>query len=321
MKILVTGSSGFLGSWACRILSRNHKVVGLSRENSNTYRLQGIQNLMSIKKLTNEWPKTIMNEKPDVIIFLHWSGVENQYRNEATQNSNLFFFRQLCETAVAAKVSKIIGIGSQAELGPNLEPISDQQSDNPTTEYGAAKVECRKLGFEICNNSKSDFIWGRVISTYGPLDSKSWLIPSAIISLSDSKKFKSTLGEQEWSFLHALDFTLALSKLVENYTEQKIFNIGNPHTLKVNHLLRKIEALLGKSNLVELGAIPYRFDQVMRLQPKCEGLLAMGWNPIVSIDEGLKQTINWFTSRPEFPLKTTSNGLEFFNLPDMPLQH
>jgi len=321
MKVLVTGSSGFLGSWACRVLSRNYTVIGLSRENSNLFRLQNIHNFKSIQAATSAWPNIILDERPDIVIFLHWSGVENQYRNERTQNSNISLFRQLCETAVAANVSKIIGIGSQAELGPNSQPISDQQGDNPTTVYGIAKVECRKSGFEICKLSRSEFIWGRVMSTYGPLDSKSWLIPSAIISLNNSEIFKSTLGEQEWSFLHALDFTSALTKLLENHTEQRIFNIGNPSTVKVNYLLNKIEELLGKKNLIEFGAIPYRTDQVMLLQPRCEGLLAMGWNPIVSLDEGLKQTINWFTNKPESLLKTTSNNAEFFNLPGMPSQH
>ena len=317
MKILITGSSGFLGSWACRVLSQSHEVVGLSRDDSKMFRLKNISRFKSIQAPTHDWSKIIIEQKPDAIVFLHWNGVENNFRNSILQDSNIEFFKQLCEAAVSVKVGKIIGIGSQAELGPNNKPISDSQQDNPTTKYGLAKVKCREIGFEVCRNSSSEFIWGRVISTYGPLDSTSWMIPSAIISLNKSEKFQSTLGEQQWSFLHAFDFTRALAKLIETDSSHKIFNIGNTSTVKLNYVLRKIENLLGKTDLVQFGALPYRSDQVMLLEPKCEGLLDLGWTPSVSLEEGLVQTINWFTNKAEQPLKTISNDLEFFNFPSM----
>lgn len=316
MKILITGSTGFLGSWACRILSRNHEVIGLCRNNSNQFRLNGIKNFQSIPANPIEWSEVISKHLPDVIIFLHWDGVANQQRNSDIQKANINFFTQLIETSVRTKVKKIIGIGSQAELGPLEIPISDLQQDNPTTLYGSTKIECRENGFELCKNTETKFIWGRVFSTYGPLDSTSWLIPSAIISLNKSEQFLSTSGKQNWSFLHAYDFAKAIQKLIEIDSKKSIFNIGNPSTNLIRDVLQLIENMLGKSNLIQFGKIPYRADQVMRLEPKCEGLLELGWTPNVNLYDGLKQTIDWYVGKPEKPLRTISNELEFFNLPD-----
>jgi nucleoside-diphosphate-sugar epimerase len=279
--------------------------------------LQNIDNLNLIQAPVNEWPQKIREIKPDILVLLHWSGVENKDRNSDMQKLNILEFTNIYKAAIAANISKIIGIGSQAELGPINKPISDFQGDNPTTVYGLSKIACRKLGFEFCENTKTKFIWARVISTYGPLDSPSWLIPSAILKLNSSQEFQTTRGEQQWSYLHAFDFTRALEKLIESELPQNIFNVGNTVTINLKDLLYEIEKRLGKTNLIKFGVLPYRDDQVMILDPICEGLLELGWNPIVPLDEGLTQTINWFTKKSEEPLRTTLNSLEFFNLPNM----
>jgi nucleoside-diphosphate-sugar epimerase len=315
VKILVTGASGFLGSWACRVLSKSHEVIGLVRENSDTYRLNNIQGLKIQKSQVYLWKNLIKEINPDVILILHWDGVSNLERNSEGQELNVENFREIISAAVAANIPKIIGFGSQAELGPVATQINDNQGDNPTTLYGKAKVECRLEGFELTKNSMSDFIWVRIFSTYGPLDAENWLVPSAILTLNESKKFKTTSGEQAWSFLHAYDFVLAVKTLIENKSHQKVFNLGNTTTNILKEVLITIQNLIGKGDLIEFGSIPYRSDQVMRLEPRCEGLVDLGWKPIVPLNNGLIQTINWFTNQPESALQTEANSSFYFDLP------
>ena len=49
MKVLVTGSSGFLGSWICRVLTDEHKVVCLNRETSELTRILDLNDIEIIR--------------------------------------------------------------------------------------------------------------------------------------------------------------------------------------------------------------------------------------------------------------------------------
>jgi len=315
MRILVTGASGFLGSWVCRVLSSNHQVIGLVRENSDIFNLSNIKDLVIKRTPASNWKNLIKEIKPDVILILHWDGVSNSSRNSEEQMLNILDFREFISAAKTAKVAKVIGFGSQAELGPVSEEIFDNQRDNPTTLYGKAKIECRNSGFELTKSSNTDFIWARIFSTYGPLDAENWLIPSAILSLNNSQRFKSTSGEQVWSFLHAYDFVTAVNLLIENDLKQKIFNLGDTTTHTLKDVLMKIQDLFNSVDLVDFGSIPYRTDQVMRLEPRCEGLIDLGWKPDVSLKDGLIQTVNWFTNQPESALVTKTKSPLYFDLP------
>jgi len=312
MKILIIGSSGFLGSWVCRILSKDHEVIALVRESSNTFNINNIESIKIMRSNVNSWCKIIDNLKPDAILLLNWSGVENIARNSEAQLSNVELFNNLVDQAVESKIPKVIGFGSQAELGPVSHSISDDQEDNPTTIYGQAKIQCRINGLSKTKDSGTNFTWVRIFSVYGPLDSESWLIPSAIITLSESKPFYCTPGLQEWSFLHAYDFARAVKYLIENNPDQKIFNLGNPSTNTVKKVLSLIEELLGKNRLLKFGAISYRDDQVMKLEPKCEGLINLGWKPKVSLESGIRQSIDWFIGNTEKPLLLDENESIFF---------
>jgi nucleoside-diphosphate-sugar epimerase len=109
---------------------------------------------------------------------------------------------------------------------------------------------------------------------------------------------------------------LAVKILVENKTHQKVFNLGNITTDTLKDVLIKIQELSKSGDLIDFGSIPYRSDQVMRLEPCCEGLVGLGWRPVVPLNNGLIQTINWFTNQPETALQTEVNSSLYFDLPE-----
>lgn len=315
MKIMIMGASGFLGSWATRVLANDHDIHAILRKNSDSFRIANLHNIELIREDPDLWFQLIEIIKPDCILLLNWSGVENNSRNSDSQFGNVDTYRVLIDQAIKLKVKKIIGFGSQAELGPVSNNILESEVDNPTTMYGRAKVECRKYGIEACNNTDTSFAWVRIFSTYGPMDSESWLIPSAILSLADSKPFDSTPGMQEWSFLHAYDFANAVKLIVECDSIQTIYNLGNPETNTVSEVLSLIGSMMGKGELIQFGTIPYRSDQVMKLKPVCESLIKLGWNSKITLEVGLKQTIDWYLDKKEAPIILTNNESIFFDLP------
>lgn len=315
MKIVVTGSSGFLGSWICWVLAQEHEVIALVRPTSDTYRLIGISNLQIISRDSSEWAGFITAQKPDALILAHWWGVGNHDRNNERQFDNIERMKELAKAARDGGVGLVIGVGSQAELGPVSNRITEDLPDNPTTQYGQAKSEARRLMQEALKGSATCFAWMRIFSTYGPSDTDTWLIPQLIDVLTQGEVMKLTKGEQEWSYLHAFDLARAFQAVVDNGSISGVVNVGNPQTIILKDAIHLVADQLGTQGLLSFGALAYRSDQVMKLEPACESLTAIGWKPIVTFENGIKQTIQWRHRKELTPLHCEDGQEVVFKLP------
>ena len=315
MRVIVTGSSGFLGSWICRVLSAKHEVLALVRPTSDTYRLTGIDGLQVEHRESADWADFIPAKKPDVLILADWWGVGNHDRNDARQSENIDRMEIMAASARNAGVGLVIGVGSQAELGPVSNRITEDLPDNPTTEYGKAKVAARKIIQSSLAGSQTRFAWLRIFSTYGPCDTDTWLIPQLIDTLTKGKVMDLTKGEQEWSYLHAFDLARAFEAVIESESMSGVLNVGNPQTVILKEAVQVIADKLGSQGLLGFGNLAYRPDQVMKLEPACESLTAIGWKPVVSFENGIAQTIQWLQRMPLDPLHCEDGQEVIFTLP------
>ena len=315
MRVVVTGSSGFLGSWICRVLALHHEVTALVRPSSDTYRLQGIDGLTIERRESADWPTFISAAKPEALILADWWGVGNHDRNDARQFDNIARIERLAAAARDAGVGLVVGVGSQAELGPVSNSITEDLPDNPTTEYGKAKVAARIAAQQVLEGSATRFAWLRIFSTYGPSDSDTWLIPQLIDTLTKGEVMELTKGEQEWSYLHAFDLARAFEAVIDNESISGIVNVGNPKTIILKDAIHIIADKLGANHLLGFGTMDYRPDQVMKLEPACESLTAIGWKPVVSFENGIAQTIQWRHREVVDPLRCEDGQEVVFNLP------
>jgi UDP-glucose 4-epimerase len=317
MIVALTGGTGFLGSWILRILSEceEAKVDALTRIDSKFDRLQGIKNLTIHRVLEKDFQEYIHENTPDILIFNDWWGVENKFRNASEQWENVERIKKRLDLIRASSVKCVIGVGSQAELGPVSEEISENLEDNPTSVYGEAKVETRKILESFARANGMRFVWMRIFSTYGALDADSWLIPKIIDYISNGKSFPLTKGEQEWNYLHAFDLARAFQTVIQNPGLSGIVNVGNPETVLVRDVALFIANWFAKPQLLNFGALPYAQDQVMRLKPSVESLKSVNWEPQVNLEQGLEHTINWFLRKPDAPLKLKNGSMITLNLP------
>ncbi len=294
--ILVCGANGFLGSWVCKFLDLyGFAWKGVVNPKSNLGRFSEDELKRVILSPSASWHQTILTERPQVVISCDWSGVGNNERNDSyIQMSNVIRLKKMALASINCGVDKFIAFGSQAENGPLNLVAEELHYDNPTTHYGTAKVETRKLLEKLFLSTETTFIWGRIFSTYGEMDNLNWLIPSLVKTLSSGNKFNLTSGLQEWSFLHAYDFANAIVHILNSSNASGLFNIGNTNTIKILDVAETIAKELNKNNLLGIGLEPLRSDQVLFLRPKTKNLEALGWQPQVLIEEGIISYIDWF---------------------------
>jgi len=288
VRICITGGSGFLGSWTASLLAQKHQVILIGRPGSDFWRIGVNKAIRVITADPENWSEVINKEKPDSLILMHWSGVENHLRNEKLQLQNVLMHTNLVK-GINVDL-KLVCLGSQAELGPCSGSIVEEQAGVPTTLYGQAKAELRDFITENSLGFKS-VSWARVFSTYGNQDNGTWFLPTLIRALLTGRQFEMTAGEQDWSYLHVLDAASAFQTIVEADPSSKIINVGNPTTQKIRDLALMVGREIGATELIKFGAIAYRKDQVMELRPVVETLSQLNWCPKIEIQEGIRSLI------------------------------
>ena len=210
------------------------------------------------------------------------------------QARNIADAADLAAMAADAGCRAFIGAGSQAEYGPYHRAISPDDATHPTTLYGKAKLAAAGMVEQIAADRGMRFAWLRIFSTYGPKDADYWLIPSFILTLRKGETMSLTGCEQKWGFLHARDAASAFRIVATSDGGQGYFNLGSPTAPMLRETLLKLRDLVDLNGNIVFGAVPYRPDQVMILQADVRRLTDLGWRPQVAIDDGLRETVEWY---------------------------
>lgn len=306
MRICITGASGFLGSWTAQLLAKDFDVFAITRKQSSALSLESKKEITLISEKSENWASVINDIKPEVLIMHHWQGVGNEFRNSVEQYLNVNQVKSFVKSL--NPINQVIGVGSQAELGPRKDLIFDDDPSNPTTHYGQAKCEARDFLMKHFEGTETNFKWARIFSTYGATDKGNWLIPSLIESLKLEKPYSLTEGTQKWNYLHAFDAAEAFSVLATG-GDPGIYNVGHTKDCVIRNVCIEIAGLMGKdSELLKFGEIPMRADQVYKLEVSTKKLQDLGWSPKVELTQGLIHTIKWMLGETPNPIQL-NNGL------------
>lgn len=299
MRIFVTGASGFLGSYVVAdLLQHGHEVAALLRPSSSSWRLEEIRGRLHVFAGSLEQPEGLRGAlgtfSPEAVAHLAWRGVAGADRNNPVQAANVVDTVGLAELAAEAGARVFVGAGSQAEYGPYDRVICEDDIPRPTTLYGMAKLAAGTMSTRLYEERGLRAAWLRIFSTYGPKDADYWLIPSTIRNLRSGQHMALTACEQRWGFLHARDAATAFRLAITDPTARGLFNLGSPDAPSLRETVTILRNLIDPHAVLGFGELAYRSDQVMVLAADVSRLLSLGWKPEVSLDEGLRETVNWY---------------------------
>ncbi len=182
-------------------------------------------------------------------------------------------------------------------------PIDEQHPLQGQSPYSASKIGADKLAESFCRSFESAISTVRPFNTYGPRQSARAIIPT-IITQALTREFVhlgSLTPTRDFTFVADTVDGFLRAATVDAAIGQEI-NLGCGATISIGDLAYKIFSLLGKDPKIVTDTQRLRPEksEVMKLfasNEKAQQLL--GWQPQVSLGEGLKETIEWISNHLE----------------------
>ncbi len=304
MRCLVTGASGFIGSWLVRqLVQEGHSVLAVVRPGGIHMRLSVIASQLEFAYADLATiPAIAPGVKrfgPNVTFHLAWwGGNSSKFVNSPEQvYTNAPGTLELVRIAHEAGSEGFIFFGSAMEYGIYRVPVRETDPVSPRTLYGHSKNAMMLLTQALSAQWGMRFCGIRPFWTYGPMDDEMRMIPYVIRQFLDGKRPKVTAGEQLWDFLYVEDAVKALTGLAANSDAAGIFNLGSGNARPLKEVISLIRDMIGSDLEIGFGEIPYSTNQVMHLEADISRLRsATGWRPETSLEDGLRRTVEWYRS-------------------------
>ena len=330
MKILVTGSAGFIGYHLVKkLIDLEYSVVGIDNIN-NYYDVQlkfdrlkelGIykETLKSRGELTKSKKlkayffsqldicdkenliKLFRKEKFDKVINLAaQAGVRFSINNPmAYVESNVVGFTNILECCKEFKIKHLLYASSSSVYGLSKKfPLSEKDNvDNPISVYAATKKSNELMAYTYSHLFKIPTSGLRFFTVYGPWgrpDMAPILFANAIVNREKIKVFNE--GKLERDFTYIDDITegivISLENPPINSSNYEIYNIGNGKPVNLLRFIQVLEKKLGKKALKKM--MPMQMGDVKKTFSDISKLKSLGYNPKIKIDEGVDKFIKWF---------------------------
>lgn len=329
MKVLITGSAGFIGSQlAIKLMERGDDVIGI--DNLNDYYDVSLKEarLLRVKKYKaftdiradiqdkNRVGQIFDQYKPECVINLAaQAGVRYSLKNPyAYVESNLMGFVNILENCRLHDVRHLVYASSSSVYGGNTKyPFSEHDNvDHPVSLYAATKKANELMAHTYSHLFMLPTTGLRFFTVYGPWgrpDMALFLFANAIIKGEPIDVFN--YGNMVRDFTYVDDIVEALVRLVDRQSTPnssydssnpdpatsnvpfRIFNIGNSRPVKLMEYIEALENALGIE--AKKNFLPMQMGDVPETSSNCDEINNwIGFKPNTDIQKGVNKFVEWY---------------------------
>ena len=304
MNIVITGGSGFVGSYLCeKLINDGHKIIVIdnlltgSTENIND--LLDNENFSFIEQDVQDHIE--IEDKVDYVLHFASAASPKAYTEHPVNTLKAGSVGTINTLGLAKKHSAEYLLASTSEVygDPLISPQNEEYwgNVNPNGErsmYDEAKrfAEAAVATYSRSYGLKTKIV--RIFNTYGPrmqLNDGRVVTNFIVQALRNENITIYGDGTQTRSFSYVEDTVAGIISLM-NSTEYDVFNIGNPNEMTVGKLAEKIIKLTDSTSEIKYLELP-NDDPKQRKPDITKAKTKLNWEPKVNLDEGLAKTITW----------------------------
>lgn len=309
-KVLVTGGTGFIGSFVVEQLLERGARVTATTVSGNLKNVEHIKNDIEIIKvdLTNSNNANKISKGKDIILNLasRVAGIQFIVSHPATMfTDTVVITKNMIEAARKNNVERFLITSSACVYPRNCSiptPEVEGFKDDPEPAnlgYGWGKRVSELLGRFYAQEFGMKIAIARPYNVYGPRDNfdiaTSTVVPGLIRRIFDGEDplLVWGSGKQTRSFLYVRDCARGLIEVTEKYAVADPVNLGSDEEVSIASLAKLIVKLSGKNPQI-------KFDTTKpdgQPRRKCDTKKAkekFGFEPQVFLEDGISQTIKWF---------------------------
>ena len=317
MNVLVTGCAGFIASCVAHLLvEQGHRVVGVDNLNDaydvalKDWRLARLQDAgipfhRADIEDSGELTAIVRQHRPDAIVNLAArAGVRQSIANpEAYYSTNVGGTLNLLQICNALGVGKFVLASTSSVYGLADRPFSESQStDRPLSPYAASKKAAEEMCYAYHHLFDIDVTVFRYFTVYGPAGRPDMSIFRFIRWIAEGEPLALYGdGSQERDFTYVGDVARGTAAALE-LTGFQVINLGSDRPVALNTLIGLVEAGLGAKAIIDRQPthptdVPATWADISRARE------LMGWEPEVSLQEGLDASIGWYMQNREWASK------------------
>ena len=304
MNIVITGGSGFVGSYLCeKLINDGHEIIVV--DNLLTGSTENINHLMhneNFSFIEHDVQNHIeIENKVDYVLHFASAASPKAYTEHPVNTLKAGSVGTINTLGLAKKHDAEYLLASTSEVygDPLISPQTEEYwgNVNPNGErsmYDEAKrfAEAAVATYSRSYDLKTKIV--RIFNTYGPrmqLNDGRVVTNFIVQALKNENITIYGDGSQTRSFSYVEDTVAGIISLM-NSSEYDVFNIGNPNEMTVGQLAEKIIELTNSTSEIKYLELP-NDDPKQRKPDITKAKTKLNWEPKVNLEDGLTKTIKW----------------------------
>ena len=315
---LVTGARGFVGGWLAKaLLEAGDRVISFDKrrttEKPSAVGMLGIEgDLIQVEGDlcdAGEVERVLREHAVERIFHLAAETIVGTVQASPVTGfeSNVRGTWVLLQTALEHGVERVVFASSDKAYGAHAElPYREDFPLQPTAPYEASKAAADLIARSYWHAYRLPVAVTRFANVYGGGDLNfSRLVPEAVsAALQGRAPVLRSDGSPERDFLYVEDAASAYLAIADGLDREDVrgeaFNAGAGRSYPVSEVVAKIARLAGTGVEADIrgagnpeGEIDRQYVDPTKIRER------LGWEPAVSLDEGLQRTIDWYREHPE----------------------